>query len=252
MWMLGSMDFTFDTPSIAVVPYLMSTLSAINKLAVNDFTQSVGPTTYSPKDYPSVSIVSEGTVTTDTIETLFLVWAIWKGVRLMIATNNFQNLLRTLEWNTVVVGYVMFVQSGPQLAAPWRNDGQIVSQRSESSPALNDTAYFVYSDTVGTVDPTNDQSLKVSFAISGSDLSIFQVFMNKFAPLAYVAELSKTQPMRDLRLSPALYDTTVAISRSRKECWALELSVDYYSLKIDSPEHGAEVSIQRNCAEFEH
>ena len=41
-------------------------------------------------------MVTNGTPNADTIKTGSIIWGIWKGIRLIIAKNTFQNVLLTL------------------------------------------------------------------------------------------------------------------------------------------------------------
>ena len=206
-----TMEHTFDKPSLSVLPCLMNALGALSELAREDFRESVETTTYSLAKYPTVSIVTNGTPTADTIEARFIIWGIWKGVRLMIGKNQFQNVLLTLKWKEVVVGYVIFVQSGSQLVISGSYNNQTLSERSEDAFLSNTTANSTHKKTLTMTDPTNNPSLTVCLRFFGSTLTIFEVFMSVLSALAYIAEFPKTQAMEVVRVSPALYDITVEI-----------------------------------------
>ncbi len=206
-----TIEYTFDKPSLSVTPCLMNALGALTELASQDFTEGIETTTYRLTEYPTVSIVTNGSPTADTIEARFIIWGIWKGVRLMIAKTKFHNLLLTLKWKEVVVGYVIFVQSGSQLVTPGSEHSQIISERSEDAFLSNGTANYTHNKTLTMTNPTNDPDLIVYLRFFGSTLTIFEVFMCVLSALAYMAEFPKTQPMQAVQLSPAGYDIRIAI-----------------------------------------
>ena len=211
------MSFTFDTPELPITSCLMNALGALSELALGDFTGTLRPKTYGLPEYPTVSIVIDTTPTSDTIQTRFVIWGIWKGIRLMTASNTFRNALFTLTWERSLVGYVIFAQSGAGLGIAGSNSSQILSQklsglstsnRPATSAANNDSASISGLD--------NDQNLDVSLTLLGPDLTIFEIFFTVFSTLASLAEYPKDQRLRAITLSPAGYDTTLRIFDPRR------------------------------------
>lgn len=209
--------YTFDTPVLPVTPCLMNAVAAMSELAVRDFTENLTPKTYGLTDYPSVSIVTDATSSSETIETRFIIWGIWKGVRHMILSGKFQNVLFTLKWEGAVVGYVMVVRSGPALGVVRNNNSQILSERSDALSISNTTANLPQiNNSVVITDPVDEAKLDVSFTLTGQAFTIYEVFSTVLAALGNLAEAPKDQRLRYISLSPEYYDTTLAIFDPRE------------------------------------
>lgn len=63
-----SLTYQSDNPLLSTTPCLMNAVFAMQQLSLGNFTDHTGPRTYALPDYPTVSVVTEGTITSDTIE----------------------------------------------------------------------------------------------------------------------------------------------------------------------------------------
>ena len=209
--------YTFDTPVLPITSCLMNALAAVRELAVGDFTENLTPKTYRLTDYPSVSIVTDATSSSETIETRFVIWGIWKGIRHMVLSGKFRNVLFTLKWNGAVVGYVMVVRSGEALGIARSNNSQILSQRSDALSISNTTANLPQiNNSVVITDPVDEAKLEVSLTFTGQVFTIYEVFSTVLAALASLAEVPKDQRLQYISLSPDYYDITLAIFDPRE------------------------------------
>ncbi|KAL2038456.1 hypothetical protein N7G274_008795 [Stereocaulon virgatum] len=209
--------YTFDTPVLPVTPCLMNALAAVSELAVEDFTGNVTPRTYTLTDYPSVSIVTDATVTSKTIEIRFVLWGIWKGIQYMISRNNFRNALLTLMWKGALVGYVFIIRSGTVLGIIRNNDNPTLSQRSDVSSTSDNTANLSkLNRSMIMTYPADEATLAVSFTFGGGTLTIYEVFFTVLSALASLAETPRDRRLRHVSLSPEHYNTTLAIFAPRE------------------------------------
>ena len=113
----------------------------------------------------------------------------------MIAKPSFQNLLLTLKWEHVVVGYAMFVQAGSQLVILWSKRSQVLFERSEDAFLSNSTPNSTHNKILTMPDLTDDQNLTVDLRFFGSTLTIFEDFVSVLSALPYMAEFPDFQPM---------------------------------------------------------
>ena len=209
--------YTFDTPVLPVTPCLMNALAAVSGLAVENFSGNVTPRTYTLADYPSVSIVTDATVTSKTIEIRFVLWGIWKGIQYMILSDQFRNVLLTLMWKGAVVGYVFVVRSGTALGTIRDNDSATLSQRSDASSVSDDTVKLSQINRSMVVTyPTDEETLAVSFTFGGGTFTIYEVFFTVLSALASLAESPKDRRLQYISLSPEYYNTRLAIYDPRE------------------------------------
>ena len=206
-----SLTFQYDEPLISSISCLMNAVHAMQELALGNFFNPVGAETYSLPNYPSVSIVTEGTLATDTIETRFLIWGIWKGVFHMMGRNRFQNALFTLHWNGIEVGHIIFARSALPSVPIGTNLTYGVSQQSRvlsnSNLVTVDTLIVTNVDTLKSPD---GHEFRVSLVLDGQSLTVFELFITVLSGMAYIAEFSNTQELESFSISPATFDTTLA------------------------------------------
>lgn len=208
-----SLTFQFDGPTFLTTPCLMNAVYAMQKLAFGNFTDQVEPLTYALPDFSTVSVVTEATTTSDTIERRFLIWGIWKGIFYMMDNYQFQNALFTLHWDGAAVGYVIFANSAERLGSQWSNVTHVSRRSRVRSLSYASTGALPHK--FSNMDLTlyaDDHQLEVSLALTGQTLTIFELFITVLSGLAYVAEIPDSQRVENFSLSPARYDVTLSIA----------------------------------------
>ncbi len=131
----------------------------------------------------------------------------------MMERNSFQNALFTLHWDGVEVGHVIFAKSRRQMVSVGANITQALSQRSEAGPLSNGLTLLPQNLTnMVMIRPKNDQELKVSLALTGEPLTVYEVFITVLSGMAYVAGFLNTQKVEDFWITPATYDTELSFT----------------------------------------
>jgi len=205
-----SLTFQFDDPLLSTIPCLMNAVWAVQELALGNFTDHIEPATYALPDYPTVSVVTEATTTSDTIERRFLIWGIWKGIFYMMRKEMFQNALFTLYRDGAAIGYVIFAKSVVQSISTGTNINHGLSQRSAAIfPPSSLTPNIT---TLAITRSADGHQLKVGLTLTGQALTMYEIFITILSGMAYVAELPNSQKVDNFSLSPATFDTTLSIN----------------------------------------
>ena len=132
-----SMEPIYLTTPLDEDDCLVAAVQLIGGWGSNPFTQrEQTPISYWDDYVPRVQITIQSPRTTASIETRFLVWGLYLGVKDMIATNRFRNVQFVLKWDGQNIGFISInKRTGPLSSLPATVSANFTStlrQRSDS------------------------------------------------------------------------------------------------------------------------
>ena len=184
----------YGLPILPGIPCLMNAVNAMQDLALEDFQEPLIPTPYILDGFPEVSISSEATVPGGAIQTRFIIWGIWLGLKAMMDRRIFHTAVFTLRYAGVTVGYVKVARPQAQLIDAGSNGTHTLARRfADVNPASWTPEYRAQKP--------RDEQMTASFNEIGPPLSGSDVLMAILYGLIYVAPFPNTAEVRSFKLS---------------------------------------------------
>lgn len=218
---LGAIDprFTADyqpgSARLSATSCLMNAVNAMMELALENFTEPIRVRNYMDPAYPEVMIVPLPLALEQRIETRYLLWAVWEGIRWMTSHRNFVDLVIGAYWDGILMCHLWIRKAWRQLSIVGSNgsDGTLgLAARSDGISFDNTTVETTQGLSMTDArNPLNDQHLTVSVIQLGETLGMTEVFIAIYATLEHMAHFPSTDELVNFQISPDDEDTIVGV-----------------------------------------
>ena len=192
---------------------VMNVILAMGILALS-FTGSVEPRIYRDERYPSCFFQTRSPARDSMIESRFLVWGLYSGIRPMIQNGNWKLAEFTLLWEGRTVGFISF---GTAKTAPHALQGsqnsRVQSRRSTTAP-LDSLAIFSQFDSLQSnlSAPNPSYYIDVQPTVYGEPLPKSSVFLAVLECLLYLAPKPSSDALSAFSVSPMSDDVVLRLS----------------------------------------
>jgi len=210
----------YQLPDLDVDQCLLNVIDCLATYAVLNFTDSTEVLPHVNPRYPGVTIVPRATTAGGRIESRFLVWGLYTGIRGMVFHDIYQTVEFTLKRDNEVVGYIKIMKPETQSSLPVSNStngltlppGGELSLRSR--PISRNDEYLV--NTSDTPDNPDFHHLSVDFTGFGQPLQKNDIYMAILKTLVYIAPFDRNQRLQNFGVAaPAPFDATLRIVQYR-------------------------------------
>lgn len=203
-------DYQPGRVRLSATSCLMSAVNAMMELALENFNEPIPARNYMDPAYPEVMIAPVATAPGRRIETRYLLWAVWEGIRWMTGRHGFVDLVVGAYWDGVLMCHVWITGTSRGLSIAGSNGTVGLVARSEGT-IIDSATVETRQGVTGVRNLLNDHHLTVSVTQVGDTLGITEVFTAIFAALEYMAHFPSGDILVNFEISPDNEDTTVGI-----------------------------------------
>lgn len=185
----------FGQVKLAPLACLMSSVNAALELALGDFQGVMPATIFKLDSYPQVEISVYPDEAGSMMPRKYVIWGINIGIDLMIKNVKFTEAIFVISYRGHGIGAIQYTMPGTPASISSNTLDRTLSatQTDETMSLFNDTLAFLQNAPQGNItSAANDPQFRAEYTLTGSSLTIYEIFYAALDMLRELAEYKRT------------------------------------------------------------